>query len=99
MCSIVGTAFISDSQGVRFDDNDPMFNPPIPKRTHRSDRRGGARQLVPSAEEDMRRLFEECEVARGNARLLNENLAFAKPSDLAVNSVIKVGCGTASTAS
>ncbi|KZV83821.1 hypothetical protein EXIGLDRAFT_701045 [Exidia glandulosa HHB12029] len=37
----------------------------------------------------MRRLFEECEVARGNAQLLSQAMTFAKPSELLGNQVIK----------
>jgi hypothetical protein len=30
----------------------------------------------------MRRLFQECKIGQGNAALLSEALAFAKPKDL-----------------
>ncbi|KZV90197.1 hypothetical protein EXIGLDRAFT_720596, partial [Exidia glandulosa HHB12029] len=112
-------------EGIPFDDLDPMFTPPAPKRTHaprlqygagehgavpvpygnerernpfdtqqrpRGDRRRERTQqsqVVPSVEEDMRRLFEECEVARGNAQLLSQAMTFAKPSELLGNQVIK----------
>lgn len=30
----------------------------------------------------MRRLFEECEIGRGNAQLLNQALTYARPEEL-----------------
>ena len=33
-------------------------------------------------EEDMRRLFQQCQIGQGNALLLSEALVFAKPEDL-----------------
>ena len=38
----------------------------------------------------MRRLFQECRIANGNAQLLNETLAFASPEDLREKDIIKV---------
>jgi hypothetical protein len=38
----------------------------------------------------MRRLFQECKVGRGNASLLSQSLAFAKPADLRRKEVIGV---------
>ena len=38
----------------------------------------------------MRRLFQECKVGRGNASLLSETLAFAKPEDLKRKEVVRV---------
>lgn len=38
-------------------------------------------RIIPP-EEDMRRLFQECKIGQGNARLLTESLAYAKPEDL-----------------
>lgn len=46
-------------------------------------------RIIPP-EEDMRRLFQECKVGKGNASLLSEALAYAKPEDLKHKSVIKV---------
>jgi hypothetical protein len=40
------------------------------------------RQQLISATEDMRRLFEECEIGKGNAQLLNQALTFARPDEL-----------------
>lgn len=41
-------------------------------------------------EEDMRRLFQECKVGRGNASLLSEALKFAKPQELNRKGIIRV---------
>jgi hypothetical protein len=38
----------------------------------------------------MRRLFQECQIAQGNALLLSEALVFAKPEDLKKKEIIKV---------
>lgn len=44
-----------------------------------------------SPEEDRRRLFEECELARGNAQLLSNALVYASPEEVVNgNPVIKV---------
>ena len=47
-------------------------------------------QRVIPPEEDMRRLFQECRFAHGNAQLLSEALAFASPEDLRDKDIIKV---------
>lgn len=39
----------------------------------------------------MRRLFQECRFAQGNAQLLSESLAFASPEDLREKDIIKAG--------
>jgi hypothetical protein len=39
----------------------------------------------------MRRLLQECKLGQGNAALLTESLAFAKPEDLTKKDIIKVG--------
>jgi hypothetical protein len=44
----------------------------------------------------MRRLFQECKVGSGNASLLSEALAFAKPEDLKNKEIIRV-CTCVST--
>ena len=46
-------------------------------------------EFVPP-EEDTRRLFEECDVALYNARILNEALAYSTPDFFRSNPVIKV---------
>jgi hypothetical protein len=38
-------------------------------------------QIIPP-EEDIRRLFQECKIGLGNAQLLAESLAYARPEDL-----------------
>ncbi|KZT03333.1 uncharacterized protein LAESUDRAFT_684169 [Laetiporus sulphureus 93-53] len=51
--------------------------------------RSSPRQRVIPIEEDIRRLFQECNVGRGNASLLSESLAFAKPEDLKEKDIIR----------
>lgn len=46
-----------------------------------SGRRYQQQRVIPP-EEDIRRLFQECKIARGNADLLSQTLAFAKPDAL-----------------
>ena len=61
--------------------------PPVPRSPSRS--RNVQSQVIP-IHEDMRRLFEECEIGRGNAQLLNQALTFARPDELS-GPVITVG--------
>ena len=49
-----------------------------------------SRNRVIPLEEDIRRLFQECKVGRGNASLLSEALTYAKPEDLKSKEIIKV---------
>ena len=51
-----------------------------------------SRHRIIPPEEDMRRLFQECKVGSGNASLLSEALAFAKPEDLKNKDIIRVSC-------
>jgi hypothetical protein len=53
----------------------------------------GQLQRVIPPEEDMRRLFQECRFADGNAQLLSEALTFASPEDLRDKEIIKVRVG------
>ncbi|KZV63547.1 hypothetical protein PENSPDRAFT_207928 [Peniophora sp. CONT] len=58
--------------------------PDLPARDHSSHserKRDGKNRIIPP-DEDIRRLFQECKFAHGNAALLNEALAFARPEDL-----------------
>ncbi|KAI0632879.1 hypothetical protein C8Q77DRAFT_1058522 [Trametes polyzona] len=48
-----------------------------------------SRNRVIPLEEDIRRLFQECKVGRGNANLLSESLTYAKPEDLQTKDIIK----------
>jgi hypothetical protein len=54
--------------------------PPIERSPPQSRRRYQQRVIPP--EEDIRRLFQECKIARGNADVLSQTLAFAKPDAL-----------------
>ena len=72
---------LSIEQGIPFDDDEAMINPaPPPPRPHLPNHSLQS-QVIP-IHEDMRRLFEECVVGRGNAQLLNQALTFAKPDEL-----------------
>lgn len=66
--------------------NHKQPTPPRPKHAHHSTSRN---RVIPP-EEDMRRLFQECKFAKGNAALLSEALTFAKPEDLQSKEIIKV---------
>jgi hypothetical protein len=67
-----------------------------PNSKHRS--RGShdvpIQHIIP-IDEDVKRLFEECEIAKGNAHVLSQALAYARPEELQENNVIQVsylGC-------
>jgi hypothetical protein len=53
-------------------------------------RRSPVRHRIITPDEDIRRLFRECVIGRGNAGLLSEALAHSKPEDLKKKDVIKV---------
>ena len=61
-----------------------------PQQPNRAKREAGQVQLIIPPEEDMRRLFQECRFAQGNAQLLSEALTFARPEDLREKNIIKV---------
>ena len=63
--------------------------PQQPNRAKREAPHGQLQRVIP-LEEDMRRLFQECRIANGNAQLLNEALAFASPEELREKDIIKV---------
>lgn len=67
------------------------MRPPIAgeRRSSRNNVNGPVGGIIPP-DEDIRRLFQECRMGRGNALLLNEALAFASPSDLKEKPIIKV---------
>lgn len=70
--------------------NIPLPNPPF--QTHRSKNSQSSivkQQIIP-ADEDVKRLFEECEIAKSNARVLAQALTFASPEELQKNEVIQV---------
>lgn len=62
----------------------PSQRPALPHKSKTSSRH----RVIPP-EEDMRRLFQECKVGKGNAALLSESLAFAKPEDLRQKEIIR----------
>jgi hypothetical protein len=76
------------AQGIPFDEDDSMLNPsPVPQTNQYPAQlqvypQSTIRQQVISATEDMRRLFEECEIGKGNAQLLNQALTFSRPEEL-----------------
>ncbi|CAE6538926.1 unnamed protein product [Rhizoctonia solani] len=73
------------------------LEPPVIRRRNtqngerRQDRVRDARSAygVISPEEDIRRLFEECEIARDNSRILADSLVYATPESITSNNVIK----------
>jgi hypothetical protein len=68
----------------------PSQTPQLPSRPKReAPTNQGLMQRVIPPEEDMRRLFQECRFAHGNAQLLSEALAFASPEDLREKDIIK----------
>ncbi|KAI0270754.1 hypothetical protein BC834DRAFT_863090 [Gloeopeniophorella convolvens] len=129
-------------EGVPFDPDDAMFNPPSPRRSsafsptpgyvpppvhpqalqavqipptqpqtlpppqlqtlqpqtqaqqiparpkHELSNQSQVQRVIPP-DEDMRRLFQECRFAHGNAQLLSEALTFASPEDLREKDIIK----------
>lgn len=115
-------------QGLPFNTDDAMFNPPVSRRQSQYDmpndltlvstesqpipvilddyalehqphfhlqtaprkRKSLTRNRIIPLEEDMRRLFQECKIGEGNASLLSEALAFAKPEDLKKKDIIRV---------
>ena len=60
------------------------------RRQVTSGRTRSSRNRVIPPEEDVRRLFQECKVGKGNANLLSEALKFAKPEELKSKDIIKV---------
>ena len=61
-----------------------------PQQPNRAKRGAGQVWRILPPEEDMRRLFQECRIAQGNAQLLSEALTFARPEDLREKDIIKV---------
>lgn len=61
----------------------------LPTRPKREAPNQGVLQRVIPPEEDMRRLFQECRFAHGNAHLLSETLTYASPEDLREKDIIK----------
>ncbi|KAG1830275.1 hypothetical protein DFJ58DRAFT_908857 [Suillus subalutaceus] len=72
--------------GVPFDTEDAMFSPPIvptrPAIEERPSKKSLHQRGVIPPEEDMKRLFQECKIAKGNATFLSEMLAYAKPEQI-----------------
>ncbi len=64
--------------------------PPEQNRPEIASRKQSTNGVI-SYEEDVRRLFQECNIGKGNAQLLSEALAFAAPEDLREKEIIKVG--------
>lgn len=62
---------------------------PTPKQHRSHHSHGDSVQRIIPIDEDVRRLFEECDIAKGNSQLLNQALTYARPEDLTQNSVIR----------
>ena len=60
----------------------PFFCTPWLKHLTFQTRRLSSKNRIIPVEEDMRRLFQECKVAEGNAALLSNALAYTKPEDV-----------------
>jgi hypothetical protein len=60
------------------------------RRRERSQRKNEALSGVISVEEDMRRLFEECEISRDNCRILADSLVYATPEGIVENLLVQV---------
>ncbi|KAI0651280.1 hypothetical protein C8Q79DRAFT_996771 [Trametes meyenii] len=85
-------------EGIPFDTEDAMFYPATPRHSMGPNsmqppatpgKTRSSRNRVIPPEEDIRRLFQECKVGRGNANLLSESLTYAKPEDLKSKDIIK----------
>ncbi|KAG1744703.1 uncharacterized protein EDB91DRAFT_1123990 [Suillus paluster] len=72
--------------GIPFDTEDAMFSPPIvptrPPIGERPSRKSLHQRGVIPPEEDMKRLFQECKIAKGNANVLCELLTYTKPEQI-----------------
>ncbi|KAG8908981.1 hypothetical protein FRB99_000084 [Tulasnella sp. 403] len=80
---------LDDRRGSEYDNRDldrerTQRQPKHAQNPSRTSRLG----IIPP-EEDIRRLFEECEMAKGNAVLLSNALTFAKPEDVATSPLIR----------
>ena len=68
---------------------DSFASPPDHLRPEIASRKQSVNGVIPR-DEDIRRLFQECNIGKGNAQLLNEALTFAGPDDLKEKEIIKV---------
>ncbi|KAF9784714.1 hypothetical protein BJ322DRAFT_1007361 [Thelephora terrestris] len=91
--------------GIPFDPDDAMFNPPVQRRTpssvdsqvRRADDQPNPQSkysntspndLIIPLDEDIRRLFQECQVGRGNAALLAEAVTYTKPEEMKEKEIV-----------
>ena len=66
----------------------------VPSTKERPSKSRSKTKGVISPEEDIRRLFEECEMAKANASMLSQSLTFARPEDVLAGgqgALIRVG--------
>jgi hypothetical protein len=82
-------AELTDSRPGTADGQFPRQGQGHPPHRPKNGHHGSKNRVIPP-EEDIRRLFQECKVGRGNASLLSQSLAFAKPQDLKKD-IIEVG--------
>ncbi|KAG1875806.1 hypothetical protein F4604DRAFT_1762099 [Suillus subluteus] len=72
--------------GIPFNTEDIMSSPPIvptcPPIEEWSSKKSLHQRSVTPPEEDMKRLFQECRIAKRNATILGEMLAYAKPEQI-----------------
>ncbi|KAG2152802.1 hypothetical protein DEU56DRAFT_977193 [Suillus clintonianus] len=78
--------------GIPFDIEDAMFSPPIgstrPPIEEPPSRSLRQRGVIPP-EDDIKRLFQECKIAKGNATVLSEMLAYAKPEQIEGSQILE----------
>lgn len=92
-------------EGIPFDPQDAMFNPPVQGRTpsatgnYPADShdplipqsnypRTSPNDLIIPVDEDIRRLFQECKIGRGNAALLAEAVTYTKPEEMKEKEIV-----------
>jgi hypothetical protein len=66
-----------------------QMRPPVKPSKYGSVQSGTPQRIV-SADDEVKLLFEECNVASGNAQILSDALTYAKPEDTLTNSHIRV---------
>lgn len=64
--------------------------PPIPSRGRSPEHFGPGYAHLPSHNDDMRRLTDECIAAKESARVLSEALVYTRPDELELKPVIRV---------
>ncbi|PFH50012.1 hypothetical protein AMATHDRAFT_75881 [Amanita thiersii Skay4041] len=79
----------SDIPQVALQHASPVSSVPVSPAPPPRHRKSPTRNRIIPPEEDMRRLFQECDIAIGNAALLSDALAVCRPEKLKTDAVIK----------